>query len=520
MNFKKIFTLTMALFVVFTFTQCDQDQPSVVEPGQSAEMPAVWTAEEMIAYFDTFDYPEDPADYKIQFYNSRHRSQLTVDELAIVEAKEMAVKEAYSSGNFESMIESEKDQGLAKITSGGSSLYFYVLSYDSYDYGVFYGAHYIYDDAGLYYASSEWNTDTDDQTLTSDVIGARAYLHEYATYCDISTLKSTTTSNGDCFYTYPEETIIIYGGLMKMLPGQVGNFILSVPGGYVFTDLNPGLEDWTGGYPDAWNISISSPYNIPSTWNSYYSTSSVVQSSDEYQGTYAAQLISARNFEKSLASAYFILPGAVEEGEYTASIYYAGNPQTVQMVLEIALYDDSDALIGSATGDMSVGPSGAYKLNSISYDTDTDLPKYVRFNVRQAVGQSRDENVRVDNLSLRGPLGDISLPAVFGGVTESDYESYRKIEMSWFTWSEVGTHQWKLFRNPGSPTLVSGGAATAAGTDPNGKTYTDFDYYLFTTPWNMLTSSGELEVFLGCKDIYGGWEYFTGPNELVTIEYP
>ncbi len=531
MNLRNFSSLLVAMLLAFTFISCNQEQPSVVSPEITSEYGSkVWTDEEIADYFvNVFERPSSPVELEIPFLGRKHRSQLSSEELQILLDKEAKIRKKYEGRTIEEVkaiteaqwrerLEVERSEGLNMILSV-SSYFFYITSYNSRDWEWFDTANTVYGDMIYPYSTNPWlwDTHTDYMTSTSTTTTCRNFLLAMCELSTIGPLVSSSTSNGNCFYTYPEETLIIYGGAMKMLPGQVRNFIMSIPGSYVKTDLNPGFENWTGGYPDAWNISISSPYNIPSTWNSYYSTANVIQSSNEYQGTYAAQLELERNVGRSLASAYFILPGTVEAGEYTASIYYGGDPQTVQLVLEIALYDDSDALIGSATGDMSVGASGAYKLNSITYDTNTDLPKYARFNVRQAVGQNRND-VRVDNLSLRGPLGDVSLPAVFGGITSQDYVHYRKIDLDWYTYSEVETDIWQLFyRSSGQITAASAETEPAAGNDPNGETYSE-DFYLYFSPYIKLWAQGELDVFLGVKDIGGEWEYFE--EEGVTVRYP
>ncbi len=532
MNLLNFSSLLVALLLAFTFVSCDQEQPSVVSSEITSEYGSkVWTDEEIADYFvNVFERPSNPTELEIPFFGRKHRSQLSSEELQILLDKEAKIREKYEGRTIEEVkaiteaqwkerLEKAKRSENSNMIQSVSDYFFYITNYDSRDWDWFDIANMSYGNMIYPYSTNPWiwDTHTDYMTSTSTTSACRGFLAVMVTYSYVGYLVSSSTSNGNCFYTYPEESIIIYGGLMKMLPGLAGNFITSVPGSYVETDLNPGFEDWTGGYPDAWNISISSPYNIPSAWNSYYSTANVVQSSNEYQGTYAVQLELARNVGKSLASAYYVLPGAVEPGEYTASIYYGGTPQSVQMVLEIALYDDSDALIGSATGDLSVGDGGAYKLNSITYDTDTDLPKYVRFNVRQAVGQNR-EDVRVDNLSLRGPLGDVPLPAVFGGITFQNYVSYRKIDLDWYTYSEVGTDIWKLFfRDGGQITAASSETEPAAGNDPDGETYSE-DFYLYYSAWIKMTYLGELDVFLGVKDIGGEWEYFE--EEGVTVDYP
>ena len=532
MNLKNLFSWSVALLLAFTFISCDQEQPSVIAPETVSDYGSkIWSDEEIADYFvNVFERPDSPVEIEIPFLGRKHRSQLSHEDLQILVDKETKIREKYEGRTIEevkAMTEAQWRERLEEVKRSGnidkiasvSSYFFYVTNYDSRDWEWFDTANMSYGNMIYPYSTNpwDWNTHTDYMTSTSTTTTCRNFLTALVDYSTFTALLSSSSSNGNCFYTYPEEVLIIYGGMYKMLPGQVGNFIMSVPGDYVETDINPGFEDWTGGYPDTWNISISSPYNIPTTWNSYYSTTNVVQSSNEYQGTYAAQLELDRNFGRSLASAYFILPGNVEEGEYTASIYYGGDPQTVQMVLEIALYDDSDALIGSATGDMSVGTAGAYKLNSISYDTGNDIPKYVRFNVRQLVGQNRND-VRVDNLSLRGPVGDISLPAVFGGITSQDYVHYRNIDLDWYTYSEVETDEWRLFwRDDGEIAHVSTETVPAAGNDPNGDTYSNA-FYMYWTPFSELTSEGEIFVFLGVKDIGAGWEYFE--EEGVTVVYP
>ena len=531
MSIRQILISTLAVLMVVTLISCQQDQPQVVAPENSFDQSKIWTDEEIAHFYENdFVRPETPMEYEIQFLGRKHRSQLSPDELQILLDKEEKIRNKYRNRTIEEVqaitraqLENQPFTGSKSenpdMIQSVSSYFFYVEDYDSRDWEWFDTANMSYGNMVYPYSTSPWvwDTNTDYMTSTSTVTTCRNFLSAMCENSDIGPLVSSSTGYSNCSNSYPEEPIVIYGGMMKLISGKSGGsddpVIASVPTSYVETNLNPGFESWSGGYPEAWNISISSPYNIPSGWNSYYSTASVTQSTDEYQGTYAAQLALNRNIGRSLASAYYVLPGNSEEGEYTASIYYGGTPQTVQLVLEIALYDNTDALIGTATGNMSVGTGGAYKLNSITLDTGTDVPKYVRFNVRQAVGQNTN-SVRVDNLSLRGPLGDISLPVSWHEISDYEYEYYRKAHLEWDTWSELGTIKWALFaRIGGTQYQISNDYETAAGNTSE-QTFYDKSFYIHhSLAWLNVYYYG-LDVYLGVQDSEG-WEYFE--DDAVTI---
>lgn len=519
MSIRHLFISTLAILMIFTLVNCQQEQPSVVAPETSdlasIDMPEKWSEEQVIEYLANFEYPADRSQYKRQFFNGYHRSQLTAEQLHAAET-------AVAAGDHD---------GLAKVVGGGSkdankiqssSVYFY-FTHDNYrDYDVYEDAQSLYGNMVWDYGSDDWDTNTQYMTDTGDVWDCYDYLEEYADRSDFSYPSSSTPSGSYCgssMGAYPN--IISVNPLAKVVGGrQDNNTILTVPGSYVFANLNPGFEDWTSGLPDAWQITMTATYEVPSAWHNYFASANVFESSTEYSGTSALGIVGGRGTNgKYVTSGYFELPEGVTAGTYTAGIWHGGNTQNLTYKFHFALYDTNDALIGTeAAGNCTTGTGESYALNTLDINTSTTVPKYVRFAVNLYIGQTAD-SVFFDHLTLSGPTGDISLPVEFGSITDSDLVG-GDIYLDWHTYSEIETSYWQVFYEYyGDPVAVSTDSIIAAGSAPS-TTYYDNKMFDFTNTnaYYQMVGAGYLDIFLGCKDYDGTWEYFE--DDSVTIYYP
>jgi hypothetical protein len=529
MNLKRFFVTSLTLLLMFAFTQCQQEQSSIAEPRFNK----FWTEAEIADYMANYDYPENVWEYERQFFGNLHRSQISAAELAEAQAVEAKIRAKYEGRTLEevqAITAIQIQNGLIGLKTTGSdyqiasvsSYFFYVTSYDSRDWYIFDTANSMYGNMVYAYSTSpwDWDTNTNYMTSTSTTTTCRNFLSANLEFSTITGLSSSSSE-------FPPCTTGLMGGgyLFKVIPGfdpepgaGLGNIdlssgggnneILAIPGQYVFSNLNPSFENWTSGVPNAWQRSISSPYNVPTAWNTYMTTSRLTQSSTyAYAGIYSAR-ISLRSIGRSLASGYFLIPQVKRlTGQYIAEIRMRGNPQTIKMLFCMALYDANDNLMADSSYVMTGSTSGFYENQATV--TVANTPSYVRFAVRQDIGQNSNL-VYVDNLKLSNPIGeDVSLPVSYGDMYYADYYSYRWTRIKWYTYSELQNAGWKLFFRNSSNNIeqVSTTYIAGQGNEPN-STYYDENFYMTYSAFANMMGEYELDVFLGCQDYAGGWEYF------------
>jgi len=519
-------SIFLLLFLALFIVQCEQNHDPLIGFTENA-MPEIWTDAQIQEYFDTYDYPDDPLNYKMQFYNRKHRSQLSESELAEVLAIEAKVQEAYQGGkelrkqqlmqqiqNAEQMELYYPSTSLAKIdgVTTISAYYFYVPYQNPSDWEDFDIANMLY---GLMiepqsYNPWVWDTNTNYMTSTSTVTACRSFLVQYAQGSTITGLISSTPTSSPASSQSPPTWgyDVPLGGSGGMLAKTTGvNGTMSVPTGYVFSDLNPSFETYSGTFP-AWNVSISSPYNIPSTWNNYYAAADVSRQTSHSAGSYSAGLYLSRNVGKVLASGYFQLPSvAMESGDWYATIDYGGNPQSVVLAFEFSLYDIDDNLIGTGSGVISPETDYSFKTNMIQFGAYYDTPKYVRFAVIQQVGQNRN-TVYVDNVTLTGPIGDVPLPVeLLSFSIPYGYSGSTYMYTVWETASELDNSRWWLYYRNASGTLVKASSQSepGLGNSSSGKVYTKswYLYSSFRSYYNSLPSGSHCDIVLADESING-----------------
>lgn len=530
--FKWRFFLTAAvLLLTFGLISCEHDTtpPSAFDANN---MPAIWTADQMQDYLAKFEYPDDPNDLRIQFYNHKHRSQLRPDELAILEAREQKFRDrrlARSNGV-------RPDPELPKYElETVSSYFFWETDYDSREWGEFDDAATLWDEAGITWDSGEsvWWINCGDQTSTTDVVNAQDYLDDECFYSDFTNLISSDPGVSAC-------PISIGGNIIQLFKRGIGSefgllgsgegreFAIDVDAGYVYTNLNPSLESWTSGVPDAFQINPSSPDNVPTGWDvSYFGTNYLTQD-DTYEeiGSYCAELYMAQRpnvtYGNNMTTGYFDVPSDYEgaRGTWEATVMLSGDPDGAQIHFGIALFNDSQGLLDSdiAWADFLPTSAGTYGQAVVQASSGAYDIHHVRFVVRQSPARTPGR-VYVDHFALSCPYGDVSLPVNWYGPdfeAELDYNN-DEVTCDWTTHAEVQNLYWKLFwRDGGIITPASDDQVLGQGSTSNTTYYTNEDFELTLDAEKEVQYEGEITVFMGCVDYYGVWDYFEG--DAITLE--
>ncbi len=480
------------------------------------------SAEDVQAFFKDFKYPKNPKDYKRQFFHGVHRSQLSPEQLAEYE-KEIQLRRMKKQPGISA--QSSQVSTLPKTASiSVSDYFFYVDYYSSYDYYNFEDAWEIWGDMIDWDSDyDDWNTNTAYMNDTYDVIECQEYLSFYTCCSEISDLVDSGSD-------YPDATTGLGSGSFINLSGPAGSparlaKTADIPNNYVYPDLNPGFENWGSSYPSAWNISISSPYNVPSEWNNYYRSSDVTQSTTHRSGAYSAEIYLNRNNGRSLASAYFELNYSDQQtGEWSAGVYMHGNPQEVAVVFEVAFYDNSGSLILTESRRVQAVTSG-FGVQSIEGINLNTVPRYVRFNIRQENGQNRN-HLWFDDVWLKGPGGDVSLPVTlsyFNGTYYAEGPNHT-FDSNWKTESETDNMEFRLYYKNAAGNFIraSDEIEPGLGSSAFGKTYAKV-WNLNTSMrnyYNLLDVGDSFYMVLASVDYGGVIHFYEDKAVVVTKQEP
>lgn len=489
-----MFRIFVFAFIIFLLFGCSQEQPEgpIVENQFEGQY---WTAEQMTNYYKTvYEWPEDKADFVPQFYDHRHISQITTEELALLKA---------GGGSQENTIQS-------------SSYYFYVTDYDDKDEEDFedcestYGSMFRYDSG-----DDEWKMDTDYMTNTTTVTNAYNYADNYCHFSDFSGLVTSSSSLDDCM-----NSVYQYFPILTK-PGKeaFGNVIMAPTSGLVKTDLNPDFEDWTSGNPDAWLMPYDATYSIPTDWVKAFVSGNVIEYTGlYYDGSTSCRLILDDSPKRNLASYYYEIPSDYRwDGKWIAEIRTYGTDGSTTCGFGFALYDASDNLI-SGTGDVYqfVNMDFAWVNQACTLDVTT-APKYVRFVVQQEIGQA-NRSIYIDDLRLSWEGNDVSLPVEYNQDLDGEMTGYptEDCDMTWSTSSETNSHRWALFSDCDHPYEMVSDYESAMGTKATTTNYSrtfTLDEWFFDT----IKYEDPQYVYLGCQDISGEWEYFE--EDQILLEY-
>jgi len=522
---KYTFLLVSMFMVMIVFVACDNDKMSVGSNNQM-DVASLNSAEEIQQYFEEFNYPKNPEDYQRQFYDGIPRTQLTADQITAYEqVLNNQIEELYQT------LVNPAETGLAKTSTITSDYYFYVNTYKPWDDNDFQLAYQIWgpmldwESENIAQSvmalmrptpvvSGNWNTNTEYMDYTADVIECRNFLLTYAANSGISALMPSTsayppagTGGGD------GEPVLLGGGTTMLAKTNGVEGILTVLPGYVYSNLNPDFETW-GAYPYAWNISINAPYNIPADWNLYYASDDVMPWTYDASYGLSTRLYLNRNTGRNLASAYFELPAEhQEQGLWSAGISFGGNDQDIMMVLVVTWFDFADQII--LTEARQILTDGPFVDQSMVDVMVSEKPKYVRFDLFQEGGQTRNY-VYVDNLWLRSPVGDVSLPVILADDISATFNGVNYVFCEWETCSEIDNAGFKLFYRDASNqiTLVSNDFVPGLGNDPYGQPYSH-NFYMLTAAYQYMVSQGDLYVFLGAQSYGGAWEYYENQGDMV-----
>jgi len=532
MYFKPLIVFCLALFLMFS---CAQDPASAPESNSflyndETTFPSTktWSAEEVQDYFANFAYPENPYNYKLQFYNDRHRSQLRADELAEVLEIENGMMEHMSMPiatrktlQKEALQKPRGGSGENSIQSYSSTFWFCGY-YASYDWGTFNTAVYLYGDQVYWYSSqSEYGENTNYMTNYINTMACKSYVESYCSYSYIGTYDSDSgleMASSDL----PSGDLIIWGGFLKQSAGSGEKSIQTVPGGYVASNLYPSFENWTSGFPTNWQPSISSPYNIPTAWNTQFPSANVVQNSTyKKHGSYSAAMTMDRSRGKSLSSKYFHIPETAQmEGIWGATIWVYGETQSIELSFQITYYDSDDDIIETVIMEVD-GGSSSFERNLVeSTYLNTDV-HYVRFAFVQTGGRTTD-TVYLDALSLYNFEGDVSLPVEFDTITEDpEWEAGNECWLEWRTFSELENAGFELWYidDENENQKASDDFCMGSGNKSSATIY-DYQFDLNSAAVDLLWENGYLEVFIVSKSYSGEREYHDDPADVKELEAP
>jgi len=539
----------MVICIVFLM-QCNKDGIREISPISAEGNSYIYSDAQIAEYFKNFEYPEDYRDYKIQFVGNVHRDDLSPGALDKLLQREVEI-----AAHRALPIEVRKQKAMAKkqaIESAGAPMqimtvysitFWNVNDFDVDDWEYFDEANMMYGNQVYPWSTNpwEWGENTNFMTVYSTTIACASYLENYVDYSEIDTYDSDS-EHSDCFDGAEVDNRILKPragefGLDNILSSEQSPIDLQAISSWDRANLNPSFELYNGdvsGYPDAWALAITSPDNIPSLYN-YIETASLVtrQSSPTPEHGSYINRIQARNAHvisnpKGISTAYFHIPESRQEEDdtYFGTIFVRSNNTntSAKYAFSMTLYNDTGGIIGTDTRNC-LHESGAWTENQISVPTTDVAPEWVRFSVHKTDGRVSDY-FYFDNMMLSNVDGDISLPVEFTGITYSnyvtDYPEYRNIDVNWGTGSELNSWKFKLFhrRDGGSGAIEAVGPTeqAAAGSKSSSSTYSKRFALTASNAMTWMGVQNHIDVFIGCQDTNGTWEYFEANG--VIVDYP